>query len=80
MFRILRRPIDMDLLDAPKLMHAWFILHNICESRKEYLNAVSMDAAQRYDQEFQPPCFANRSKNGTNLESETFLFSILIRA
>ena len=38
-----------------------------------------MDAAQRYDREFQPPCVANRSNNGSNLESETFLFSIFIR-
>lgn len=77
-FGILRRPIDINLLDAPKLIHACFVLHNICESRKESLNAKCIDAAQRYDQEFQPPCVANRSNNGGNCEQGKKIRNIFV--
>ena len=65
-FGILRRPLDINLADIPKVIHSCFILHNICESRKESVNVQRIEAAAKYDSEFQPPCVANRSNSGIN--------------
>ena len=65
-FGILRRPLDINLADTPKVIHSCFILHNICESRKESVNIQRVEAAAKYDSEFQPPCVANRSNSGIN--------------
>jgi hypothetical protein len=53
-------------------------LHNICESRRELLNAECIDAAQKYDREFQPSCVANRSNNGTNCDKGKKIRNIFV--
>ena len=53
-FGCLRRDMDINLEELPYTIHSCFILHNFCEMRKETINQQKIEAALRYDAEFQP--------------------------
>ena len=54
-FGFLRRPVDLELQNAIKAIHACFILHNFCEMNNVVIGDEQANAVQRYDREFQPP-------------------------
>ena len=54
-FGFLRRPVDLELQNAIKAIHACFILHNFCEMNNDVIGDEQANAVQRYDREFQPP-------------------------
>lgn len=62
-FGCLRRDVDINLAELPYIIHACFILHNFCKLRKESVNEQKVQAAQKYDKEFQPPSSGNVAVN-----------------
>ena len=54
-FGFLRHPIDLELQNAIKAIHACFILHNSCEMNNNVIGDELAKAIQRYDRDFQPP-------------------------
>lgn len=77
-FGILRRPLDTHLSDVPELIHSCFILHNICESKREQVNEQRIQAAQNYDLEFQPASVAIRPNTGNNNENAKRIRNIFV--
>ena len=54
-FGALRRPMDLDLDYLPVVIMSCFVLHNFCELQNEAVAQPNVDAAVRYEREFQPP-------------------------
>ena len=53
-FGCLRREMDRNIQNLPYVMHACFLLHNFCEFRKGTVHPNLVEAAKKYDNEFQP--------------------------
>ena len=53
-FGSLRRDMDINLNDLTPVIHACFILHNICEIRNESISQQEVETTMKYDKEFQP--------------------------
>ncbi len=62
-FGCLRQPMDIKLQDLPIVFHSCFILHNICEMKKEIINDQVVQEGKACENENQPACFALRSSN-----------------
>ena len=60
-FGALRRPIDIKLESVPYLIHACFILHNICELKNDSLNNNLVQMSQEAEKNLQPPCITQRN-------------------
>ena len=54
-FGCLRSDMDIDLNDLTHVIHACFILHNVCEIRNESISQQEVEATVKYDREFQSP-------------------------
>ena len=52
-FGCLRRDMDINI-DLPYVIHACFLQHNFCELHKEPVHQNLVEAAKKYDSEFQP--------------------------
>lgn len=65
-FGCLRRAMDINIHDLPKVIYACFILHNYCELNNESVNEETVWSAIFYDQEIQPDTSANRYMTGCN--------------
>ena len=47
--------MGINLNDLTHVIHASFILHNVCEIRSESISQQEVEAIIEYDREFQPP-------------------------
>lgn len=68
-FASLRRPMDVNITDLPKVIHACFILHNICELNNESLNDQQVQDAQLIDRSVQPTTVQCRNNNSNTAET-----------
>ena len=55
--------MDINLEDLPMVIHSCFILHNICEMKKEIISDQVVKEARVNEKETQPVCVALRSAN-----------------
>ena len=53
-FSLLRRAMDINLLDLPTVVYACFVLHNFCEINKERISDEQVRSAVEYNQQTQP--------------------------
>ena len=77
-FGCLRREMDINIEDLPYVIHACFLLHNFCELHKEPAHQNLVEAAKKYDSEFQP---TNKSSGyqTSNNESTGKKFRIFLK-
>ena len=47
--------MDLNLYDLPLVIIACFVLHNFCELNNKAVGQPNVDAAVRYERDFQPP-------------------------
>lgn len=52
-FGCLRRATDIKLCDFPQAILSCFVLHNFCKVRGESISQYKVEAAYKYDGEFQ---------------------------
>ena len=67
-FGCLRREMDINIEDFPYIMYACFLLNNFCELRKELVHQNLVEAAEKYDSEFQS---ANKSSGYQTSSNES---------
>ena len=53
-FGCLQREMDINIEDLSYVIHACFLLHNFYELHKEPVHQNLVEAAKKYDSEFQP--------------------------
>ena len=63
-----RRPMDVNIRDLPMVIHSCFVLHNICELKREELNNNTIQSATTHERESQPHCIPTRS-NQSSIEA-----------
>ena len=66
-FRCLRRDMNINIDDLPYVIHSCFVLHNFCEINKEVINSSYVEAAKKFDLEFQLSTFTGYSVNNNKL-------------
>ena len=65
-FGALCRPMDISLNSLPMVIHACFVLHNICEINQERVHEGLIQTANAADRQHQPQTVANRCNRGNN--------------
>ena len=65
-FGCLRRDMDINIDNLPYVIHSCFVLHNFCEINREVINQTYVEAAKKFDLEFQPSTFKDTQLIGTN--------------
>ena len=65
-FGCLRRDMDINIDNLPYVIHSCFVLHNFCEINREVINQSYVEAAKKFDLEFQPSTFKDTQLIGTN--------------
>jgi hypothetical protein len=78
-FGCLRRNMDINMKDLPRLVHACFIMHNFCETRNNSLPEVLVEEAQTYDRRFQPQAFVPQSQNHSNNTEAKLIRSVFVK-
>ena len=70
-FGDLWRDMDINLKELPNIINSCFVLNNFCEERKETIHGKRVEAAIRYEKEFQPPIDGGYkvSNNETGMKS-----------
>ena len=68
-FGALRREMDINIDELPHVIHACFILHNICEMNKDPLAQEYFDNGMQYEREFQPTASPSAREQGTEAQS-----------
>ena len=58
--------MDINIEDLPYVIHACFLLHNFCELHKELVHQNLVEAAKKYDNEFQPTNKSFRYQTSNN--------------
>ena len=66
-FGCFRRDMGINIVDLPYVTHSCFVLHNFCEINKEVINPNYVEAAKRFDLEFQPSTFTGYAVNNNKL-------------
>ena len=64
-FAALRRPMDIKLDALPFVIHACFILHNICELKNEFLHENIVQLSINHENNNQPLCSSFNSNSST---------------
>ena len=67
-FGCLRREMDISIEDLPYVIHVCFLLHNFCELHKDPAHQNLVEAAKKYDSEFQP---TNKSSGYQTSDNES---------
>ena len=62
-FGCLRRDMDINIDDLSYVSHSCFVLHNFYEINKEVINPSHVEAAKKFDLEFQPSTFTGYAIN-----------------
>ena len=78
-FSILRRPIDVNMGDVPKVIHACFVLHNICEIFKEPIGEIKIAEAATFDKDNQPSCRPCRSTHNRSVMSAKAIRRVFVK-
>ena len=73
-FSCLKRDMDINLDDLTNVTHSCFILLNFWQIHKEQINSQYVNAAVRYDYQFQPPTqggyrINNNERNGKKIRN-----------
>ena len=66
-FICLRWDMNININDLPYVIHSCFVLHNFCKINKEVINSSYVEAAKKFDLEFQPSTFTGYSVNNNKL-------------
>ena len=69
-FGCLRRDMDINIDNLPYVVHSCFVLHNFCEINREVINQSYVEAAKKFDLEFQPSTFTGYSVNSNELHGK----------
>lgn len=62
-FGALRRPMDVNLSDLPKVIHSCFVLHKICELNRELISEKQIQVANSEDKAHQSLTLLQRNSN-----------------
>ena len=68
-FEALRRPMDINLDDVPCVIHACFILHNICELKNKKLHEETVQNSINIEKDSQPLCQHRKFTNSITEEN-----------
>ena len=78
-FGALRRPMDINLDDVPCVIHACFILHNICELKNEKLHEETVQKPINIEKDSQPLGQNHRITNSIAEENGKAIRNIFVK-
>uniref|UniRef100_A0A3P9PY79 Putative nuclease HARBI1 n=1 Tax=Poecilia reticulata TaxID=8081 RepID=A0A3P9PY79_POERE len=65
-FGSLRRPMDLNMIDLPRVIYACFVLHNYCEAMEEPVDEDLVSTTMYANQQSQPPKTKSQNPGGAN--------------
>ena len=78
-FGCLRREMDINIEDLPYVIHTCFLLYNFSELHKEPVRQNLVEAAKKYDSEFQPTNTSSAYQTSNNKNTGTKFRRIFVK-